>query len=189
MRETETLELVDRWQQGDEAAATELFERHAARLIALVRVRLAEAMRRRFDAEDVVQSAFRSFFTGAREGRYLLRHSGDVWPLLVGITLHKLQHRVTKNLAQKRSVAADAFLSSGLEGLKEQIVTPPTAEAVSAVADEIERIMSRLNAKEQRMFELRLEGYTLDEIATDTNRSQRTVRRVMDRVKAELASS
>jgi DNA-directed RNA polymerase specialized sigma24 family protein len=36
------------------------------------------------------------------------------------------------------------------------------------------------------MFELRLEGYTLDEIATDTQRSQRTVRRAMEQVKRLL---
>jgi DNA-directed RNA polymerase specialized sigma24 family protein len=46
--------------------------------------------------------------------------------------------------------------------------------------------MGQLTPLEQRMFELRLEGYTLDEVADDTCRSQRTVRRVMARIKLEI---
>ena len=77
------------------------------------------------------------------------------------------------------------FLPDGQEHAEHVTRVPNAAEAIS-VADEIERILGKLTPLEQRMFELRLEGYTLDEVAGDTRRSQRTVRRVMDRIKTEI---
>ena len=35
-----------------------------------------------------MQSAYRSFFVGVREGRYALERGGDLWRLLVALTLH-----------------------------------------------------------------------------------------------------
>ena len=69
----------------------------------------------------------------------------------------------------------DAFLARG----------PSPLEAVT-LADEVEQIMHRLDSAQRRMFELRLQGYTLEEIAEDTRRSMRTVCRVLDRIKLEL---
>jgi DNA-directed RNA polymerase specialized sigma24 family protein len=59
-------------------------------------------------------------------------------------------------------------------------------EAAVALADELERFMGGLEPLHRRMLELRLQGYTLDEIAAATNRSDRTVIRVMERIKQQL---
>jgi RNA polymerase sigma-70 factor (ECF subfamily) len=99
--------LVTRWQAGDEGAADELFQRYADRLIGLAQSRLSCKMRRRVDAEDVIQSACRSFFVGVREGRYNLEQGGDLWRLLVAITLNKIQDQVKRHKAGKRSIEAD----------------------------------------------------------------------------------
>jgi DNA-directed RNA polymerase specialized sigma24 family protein len=61
-------ELLDRATTGNQAAEAEIFERYAQRLIALARSRLAAKLVARLDAEDIVQSAYRSFFVAAREG-------------------------------------------------------------------------------------------------------------------------
>jgi RNA polymerase sigma-70 factor (ECF subfamily) len=183
-------DLVTRWREsGDQAAAAELFDCYAARLITLVRAHLSEKLARRFDPEDVVQSAFRSFFVGTRDGRLLLRQSGDLWRLLVAISLNKLYRRVELHTAAKRSVAREEF--SGIDEawfqiFQKRLAGGNVADDALALAEEIEHLVVGLDPIEQRMFELRLEGYTLDEIAQDTNRSQRTVRRVMDRIKHEI---
>lgn len=79
--------LVARWQQGDQTAAAELFQRYASRLIALARSQLSVKLAQRVDPEDVVQSVYRSFFVDARNGRYDFQHGGDLWRLLVTMTL------------------------------------------------------------------------------------------------------
>ena len=70
MSDHASAELLARVQAGDELAAEELFRRFAERLIAVAGARLSARMARRIDAEDVVQSAYRSFFCKARDGRY-----------------------------------------------------------------------------------------------------------------------
>jgi RNA polymerase sigma-70 factor (ECF subfamily) len=62
MADQPTDNLLERLQKGDQAAAAGLFRRYVDRLIALARSRLRGAMAGRVDPEDVVQSAYRSFF-------------------------------------------------------------------------------------------------------------------------------
>jgi len=90
MAEHETRHVFDRMKGGDEEAARELFNRYLSRLVALARSRLSEKLERKVDADDVVQSAFRSFFVRARDGQYAIERAGDLWSLLATITRHKL---------------------------------------------------------------------------------------------------
>jgi len=62
-------ELLERYEAGDPLAARQIYDRYAARLLGLARRMLAEKLAARVDPEDVVQSAYRSFFLHARTGR------------------------------------------------------------------------------------------------------------------------
>src|SRR5262249_5168287 len=128
-------ELMARWREGDEDAAGELFRRYAERLLALARSRLSARLARHVDPEDVVQSAYKSFFTGARDGRFALRRSGDLWRLLVAITLHKLQRQAERLAAGKRAVARERQLANeaGPFGIEAQVLArePTPAEAAA----------------------------------------------------------
>jgi RNA polymerase sigma-70 factor (ECF subfamily) len=181
--------LLDRWRGGDQQAAEALFQRYVQRLIAVARSRLSTKLSRRIDAEDVIQSAYRSFFLGVRDGRYLFERGGDLWRLLVAITLHKLQHQVEVHTAGKRSIKRERPIDSGdaLAGIDtERLTREPSPLEAAAVIDELEWIMRGLEPLYRRMIELRLQGHSLEEIAADTKRSERTVRRVFERIKEEL---
>ena len=182
----DSAELVRRWRDGDQQAAEALYRRYAERLMALARSRLSEKLSRRLDAEDVVQSAYRSFFAGACADRFVLQRGGDLWRLLVAITLHKLQHQVEHHRAAKRSIDRERTLDGDdpLSGVAPELVArePSPAEA-AAVVDELEAVLRRLSPSHRRMVELRLQGHTIEEIATDANRSERMVRLVMEQVK------
>ena len=94
-------ELLVRYQRGDPTAAEAIFARYANRLLALARSRLSPKLARRVDADDVVQSTYRSFFV-RRRGEFVAEGEGDLWRLLATITLHKLgrqaqRHRVLRN--------------------------------------------------------------------------------------------
>jgi RNA polymerase sigma-70 factor (ECF subfamily) len=181
-------ELMARWREGDEEAAGELFQRYAQRLLALAQSRLAAWLARHVDAEDVVQSAYRSFFTGARAGRYALERSGDLWRLLVAITLHKLHHQVERHTAGKRAAVRACPLGAGAAlAIEEQVLArEPTPAEAAALADTLERVFRGLEPLQRRMVELRLQGCSLDEIAADVHRSERTVRRLLERIKERL---
>ncbi len=187
----QSADLVMRWRDGDQGAAGEIFQRYTERLLALTRSRLSARLTRQLDAEDVVQSAYRSFFIGARDGRYVLSRSGDLWRLLAAITLHKLQHQVERRSARKRAAAREVPLDEERDatGLKaETLAREPTPAEAAALADTLENLLAPLEPLQRRMVALRLEGYSLEEIAKEVARSERTVRRVLEQFKQGLGA-
>lgn len=185
----ESAELLARWREGDQGAAEELFHRYVTQLLALARGHLSAKLAPRFDPEDVVQSAYRSFFAGARDDRYVLERSGDLWRLLAAITLHKLHHQVRRHTAGRRTVDRERRTPPGDTPLGvefEAVARGPSPSEAAAVVDELERVMEPLKPHHRRMVELRLQGHLIDEIAAATGRSERLVRRVLDQVKREL---
>src|SRR5438552_1040222 len=102
--DADTLLLVERLRAGDQRAPEELFNRYLERLLSLARSRLSAKLSRRIDPEDVVQSAYRSFFVRACAGEYRLERSGDLWRLLVTIVLNKLRGQVEHHTAGKRAL-------------------------------------------------------------------------------------
>jgi RNA polymerase sigma-70 factor (ECF subfamily) len=184
-----SLALVARWRGGDQQAATELFQRYAQRLIGLARNHLSSRLSNRLDPEDVVQSVCRSFFTGARDGRYMLQQSGDLWRLLVAMTLNKLHDKARRHTAEKRSVDREASFGSeeSLFGMQaEALAREPSPEEATTLVDLLENVLRPFDGPHRRMIELRLQGYPLDEIAADTGHCRHTVMRVLKRVRDEL---
>jgi RNA polymerase sigma-70 factor (ECF subfamily) len=189
MADKESAALLARWRDGDEHAATELVQRFTQRLLALARGQLSAKLARRVDPEDVVQSAYRSFFAGARDDRYVLGHSGDMWHLLAAITIHKLHQQVAHHTAGKRGIDREQGFGGedSLLGLRAEVVTrePSPAEA-AAMVDEVQFLMRDLKPLYRQMVEMRLQGYALQEIAETTGRSERFIRRVLDQIKHQL---
>jgi len=184
-----SMELVARWRNGDQEAASELFHRYFARLLALADSRLSAKLALRANAEDVVQSAYRSFFIHTRDGRFLVRRSGDLWRFLVTITLHKVRKLAEFHTAEKRDVNAERNETNDPAwlGLPVSILAqdPSPAEA-AALADEVDQVMQRLEPAQQRMFELRLQGHSLEEIAVACACSVRTVKRGLSLIRQVL---
>ncbi len=174
-----SIHLLGQWQAGNADAAEALFRRYADRLIALARTRLSPKLAHRIDPEDVVQSAYRSFFAGAREGQYTLQRGGDLWRLLAAITLHKLHDQAKHHGAGKRSVAAE-------EPLGQPEAREPSPVEALALVDQLEQVMRQLEPVQRRILELRLQGYTFEEIAADVRLSRRSVCRTLDRIKELL---
>ena len=187
--DAETLQLLARWQKGDQAAATQLFQRYAGRLIALARGQLSSRLANRVDPEDVVQSVYRSFFIDSRKGRYQLEHGGELWQLLVTMTLHKLLNQANRLDTQKRALDRERGFGSedSLHGIGAGVWArgPSPVEAV-ALTDQLERVLRGLDPHQRRIVEMRLQGYNLDEIAQEVASSLSTVRRVLDHLKKQL---
>src|SRR5262245_34314019 len=105
--------LMARLRSGEDAAAREVFERFASRLIALTRTRFNRVLARKVDPEDVVQSAFKSFFLSHRAGKLAVGDSDGLWHLLTLITLRKCADRAEYFLADRRDAAREAPIPRG----------------------------------------------------------------------------
>jgi RNA polymerase sigma-70 factor (ECF subfamily) len=149
---------------------------------------LSAKLRRRVDPEDVVQSAFRSFFRRAEDGDYHFADSGDLWRLLTVITLNKLRRKAEYHSAGKRDFGAERDMAKDDPDAPrfEAAARGPSPEAELEAAEEIEITTQGLTPEYKRLIELRLQGYNLDEIATEIDCSERTVRRVLERFRQTL---
>jgi RNA polymerase sigma factor (sigma-70 family) len=182
-----SLVLLERFLGGDDRAAEELFSRYFERLTSLARSRLSPRLASRTDPEDVVMSVYRSFFIEARAGRFALRRGGDLWRLLASITKHKLLRQARHHTADRRSVDLELPLRQAEVGGTTGRGREPSAEDAAALADELEWVFSRLNVFGRRVLELRLQGAQLSEIAEETGRSDRTIRRTLGQIRGLLA--
>ena len=87
----ETVQLFVGIKHADQSAAQQVFDRYTHRLVGLAYKNLSQRMQRRVDAEDIVQSVYRSFFQKAQEGRFTVERTGDLWKLLAAITIAKVK--------------------------------------------------------------------------------------------------
>jgi RNA polymerase sigma factor (sigma-70 family) len=180
--------LLSRLRQGDDAAAQTLFDRYLIRLTSLARARLSQRFSSRLDPEDIVLSAYRSFFVGARDGRFSVDSKSGLWPLLVTITLRKLYRQIDRQTASARSVDREESPSSNRHALASVVSREPTPDEVVAVTDEIEALLRSQSPETRRILELRLQGEDADTIAAEIGRSERTVRRTMARIRKSLGT-
>ena len=153
MTDTPSAELLARYHgQHDEAAAEELFRRYSGRLTALARSRLSRTLAARVDPEDVIQSAYRSFFLLARDGDVLVRESGDLWRLLVRITLRKVYRSARRHRADCRSVSREHSCAAEMETAA--LSREPTPADAAALVDELRMMFAPLGATERRIVEI-----------------------------------
>lgn len=189
MNDDASVDLLRRFCSGDDSAADEIFERYLDRLIALTRSRMSRNLTRRVDADDVVQSVYRSFFVRAREGRFQVERGGDLWRLMAAITINKLRKQVERHTARKRDMnqEQDAVINHQSSAFTPEALTrEPTPIEAMTMVEMLEQMMGGLSELHRRMFEMRLQGCSHKQIATETCRSERTVRRLLEKIRIQL---
>jgi RNA polymerase sigma-70 factor (ECF subfamily) len=182
-------ELMARLRCGDEEAADRVFRRFAQRLIALARKRLNAKVRQKVDAEDVVQSVYRSFFRRQAKGQFDLDGWDGLWGLLARITLCKCGHHVQHFCAARRDVRREAGEDAGPDASNagwEALAREPTPPEAVMLAEAVEGLMRDLEGRDRDIVAEALQGYTAGEICARLARPERTVYRVLARVKKRL---
>jgi RNA polymerase sigma-70 factor (ECF subfamily) len=183
-------ELMAQLRAGDQNAAEAIYHRYASRLIDLARSRLGDRLRQKVDPEDVAQSAWRSFFVRYAEGRFEINDWDSLWSLLTRITVckccRKAQHFRTLGRDIRREVAA-----AGDESHEswQAIAREPTPEEAAVLAETVEQLFAALDAGSRRVLELSLQHYTPSEVSAEAGVSERTVYRVLERVKGRLQAA
>ena len=174
--------LLRRFRDGEPDAATQLYLRYASRLLALAAARTSPSLSTRFDPEDVVQSVFRTFFRRAAQGLYDVPPGDELWQLFLVIALNKVRALSVHHRAQKRDVTKTAG--------------SPTMELFNGTVDEtpervltmvVDDLIGQLPDSQRQIIRLRIEGHEVAQIAGETQRSKRTVERILQKFRAELS--
>ena len=176
--------LLRRIQSGHSDASTQLYLRYAKRLQALVASKSSPDLARRVDAEDIVQSVFRTFFRRAALGDYSVPEGEQLWKLLLVIALNKVRAEGAYHRAAKRdvrqTVGGEAFEQAIESGRGNDEI------ALAALQMVIEDLLAGMPEANRRVIELRIEGNEVNEITELTQRSKRTVERVLQSFRARL---
>ena len=167
-------------QTGDAAAARPLWQRYFPLLVGHARAALRGRPRGAADEEDVALSAFDSFCRNAEQGRFpQLADRDSLWRLLVTITTRKAAHQV-RDEGRRRPCGGAALLTDAAaeSALAEVLSREPSPEFAAQVAEECQRLLRRLGDKElEKVALLRMEGYTVEEVAGRLGCAPRSVKR------------
>ena len=181
--EASDFSLLRRFREGSQDAATQIYVRYARRLRALARTRSSDALAARVDADDIVQSVFRSFFRGASAGGYDVPAGEVLWKLLLVIALNKIRAAGAHHNAAKR----DARKTSGAD--IDQLgpsVRRGDVQAYVTLRLVIDDTLRGLPEAVRRIVELRIEGFEMAEIAAQTGRAQRSIERNLQEFRKKL---
>lgn len=176
--------LVRRFRTGDEDAATALYKRYAERLQRLAERNTASDLGVRFDAEDVVQSVFRTFFRRVQTGYYDLPAGEELWRLLLVISLNKIRTLAVHHRAKKRDVGAT--VAPEPQQMAQLALAPGDNWALRSLQSVVRDVLVDLPPIQQQMIAQRIDGCQVEEIASETGRSKRTVERVLQNFRQRL---
>ncbi len=190
--------LIARWlddlRAGEGEAARRLWDCYFNRMVSLARAELRSRRREAVeDEEDAALIAFDSFCRGLARGRFEKLHdSDDLWRLLALLTVRKARDQLERQSARKRgggrvSVVEPPDLGDELDHLAGR---EPTPELAAMVADEYVHLGNDLGDESlRRVLDLRMDGYTREEIAERLGCAVRTVGRKLEMIRTAMAVS
>jgi RNA polymerase sigma-70 factor (ECF subfamily) len=182
---TDDRDLVADLRAGNESAARELFDRYCERLMRLARRRIGQRMLARVDPEDVIQSAFRTFFVHVRNDEFTFDGADDMFKLLVRLTVRKALRQIAYHRAAKRNPEKEAQSPDPDHDLMLELVSSgPTPDMEVALLNEFEEFVAKLPPLDRKVLEMRLQGYSSAEIAAAVGSYERKVRRVLEKIHA-----
>ncbi len=173
--------LIERIRNSDDDAATTLYERYADRVKWFVHTRVSNQLKQQVESEDIVQSIFKSVFRGMSSRGYNAPEGGTLWHLIAVVAIHK----VRKNASRRNAAMRDARRTQPLDSLDagHDTEVSATQEMEAAVREAIEC----LSQQEQTVVVLRLQNFSVEEIAAQMGCSPRTVERRLQQVRVALS--
>lgn len=178
--------LIDGLREGDPEAERDFWARYGPALMRIAERNVALPLRRRFDPEDAVQSAYRTFLRRANAGQFTIPDSASLWRLLCAITLTKVREKARFHRRQRRDVAREEHDSSSQpdQGRLPRVPADETQPEDAVVfAEEFQRLLEELDDEERQVAQMKLEDYTNREISEHLQCSQRTVERLLRRIR------
>jgi RNA polymerase sigma-70 factor (ECF subfamily) len=175
--------LMERLRQGSQDAAWELVEVYGPFIRRVVRKTLDRRLRPKFDSLDFVQAVWASFFRH-REQFDKFREAKNLVAFLVRVARNKVIDENRRRLGTaKYDVRRERSLYDPEAAASESLLEKPPQTRQAAVARERwEAMLHRQPRQYQRVVEMRLAGFAFKEIGAMLGISDRTAKRVIQRL-------
>ena len=178
-------QLMSRAKQGDELAMAELVKQYEPEVRMVASVRLGEYLRPHLDSVDLVQSVHKSLMLGLRRNQFDISSPEKLIALALTMVRRKVAKKWRKMRRQQRLESSGS--SANLPELLASLVSPNSdPAALAAQRSEIEDLFSKLSEREQRLIELRLDGYSTVEVARELGLDADVLRVNLSRLRKRL---
>lgn len=170
--------LMQRVQEGDEAAAEELVEHYGTHIIRVVRRRLHPLLRSKFDSIDFVQSVWASFFALPSQ-QYQFDQPARLIQFLVTLAQNKVVDTVRERMdGRKHDVRRELSLDDSRMNLKDLLTAhQPTPEETASAQDEWDHLFQGRAPYVQRILTELQSNKTHRQVAEELGLNVRTIRR------------
>lgn len=169
---------------NDPDAVAEFWQNYAGPLRRVAQKQISKSLARRIDADDVLQSACRTFFRRIGQGEFECQSDDDLWRLLLTITLNKVRMQARYHARQCRGMEREQAVE--LETTAANHAGNEPALRQVEFADYLESIFRHFDEEPREVLERMLDGQTQTQIASAMEISERTVRRIRVRIQERL---
>jgi RNA polymerase sigma factor (sigma-70 family) len=171
---------------GSERAVERLLSLYGEHLYRAVRRRLNRALRPKFDTSDFVQAVWASFFCQRRDIAQF-HHSAQLVAYLTRIAQNKVIDECRHQLqTQKADVSREGSLDDGSSTTLPVPGREPRPSQVAIMHEQWQRMVGGVPSHYRRIVELRAVGQSQEEIAGQLGVSEKTVSRVLNRLRSRL---
>jgi RNA polymerase sigma-70 factor (ECF subfamily) len=184
-RDHEFEDLIEQVRAGSQQAAWTLVDKYSRDVQRFVRRSLHQKLRSKFDSMDFVQIVWGSFFRcpdrlqGMAKAEQLIAY-------LATLAKFKVLAEVRRRLqTEKHNLDREEPNSEGSP--REMMGNIPTPSAVAIARERWDQLLSGEPDQVRRIVELRLQGTTYTEIATQLEIHERTARKTIKRLLSQAA--
>ena len=163
-------QLLTRWQDGNETAATMLYERYYFRLLRFVGATMGPVLKGVEDPFDVTQSIFLSVFGSGCAERIEIGPNNSLWPLLAAIAVNKIRNHVKYWQRDCRDISRLIPLTYNYPS-----AVGPQAEDQARLDEVTEELLKPFSPLRRRIIKSLLQGLPIAEVASRAETSERTV--------------
>jgi RNA polymerase sigma-70 factor (ECF subfamily) len=174
--------LMRRLEEGSADAARELFERYGPHIRRVVRRKLHQKLRSKFDSLDFVQDVWASFFAATDRPRRFEQPEA-----LIAFLARVAHNKVVATFRQrfqtdKYNVNRERSLDSAVVGPTDLAAREPSPSQLAVAHEQWDRLLKGQPLHYQRILILLRQGKTHQEIARELDLNEKTVRRVIQKL-------
>lgn len=183
-RQTDFTRLIERFRAGDPAALARLYAEYGGVVREAVRRRLPDRLRKEYDSLDFAQDVWASFLD-LPPGKHHFATPEALGGFLTRVAYYKVIEVCRRRLgSQGYDVTREQPIVRAADGAEVPIPGREATPSQVAIADERwAAIAAALPAVHVAVVQRLREGFTQKEVAAMANITDRTVRRIVDRVR------
>ncbi len=175
-------ELIERARNGDQQAWQILFDECYPKIIRVISRRLKGPIRSLYDTADIANEVMNSL--AVKFGQFDFESISGMRAYLIKAAERKLVDGYRRGHAMKRDVSRNQTTYPGDEiGQLEVLDHGPTASEVAVASEREESLLKDQTGHERSVIELKIQGFTTDEVAQSTGLHRRRIERFLRRLR------